>query len=152
MSTKKETWEGTIPNGEHFLSGVENVVFDLYGENEDGVLLIVDGEYYLAYLDPSDGYRSYGCLNKLKDLSSIKTRVVNVFEPQKVNVFGFHETVNNDEYYYTVNDIKGVRILNSFGELILEISTDFAEDYYPCGRFNYYPEHLPVNENKNIVN
>lgn len=150
--TKNETINGAIPNGEHFLSGFEEVTFDGYGEELDGVVIIVDGKYYLAYYNPDDGYRSYGVIREIADLSEINTKIINVFEPQKVMVYGFHEVVTDDEYDYITSDKSGIRLVNGFGDLILEVSTDYAEDYYPFGYVEYHPEKLPCNLNKKCIN
>ena len=150
--TKTETFNGTIPNGEHFLSGFEEVTFDRYGEELDGVVIIVDGKYYLAYYDPDDGYRSYGKIREIADLSEINTKIINIFEPQKIMVYGFHEVVTDDEDDYITTDKSGIRLVNGFGDLILEVSTNYAEDYYPFGHIEYHPENLPCNLNKKSIN
>ena len=68
------------------MSGFEEVTFDRYGEELDGVIIIVDGKHYLVYYEPDDGYRSYGEIREIADVSERNTKIIKVFEPQKVMV------------------------------------------------------------------
>lgn len=132
-----------IPEGEHMLSGVCLVDVECgWDDFTTAVMLTIDGINYLAFENPDDGYRSYGCF--IKDS---KGRVqTNLFPPQKVVVRNTYVREMDDSMY--VNEYEMTEILNPDGELIVKVGTDLSDDYYPCAIFRYNPENLPVNKDK----
>lgn len=146
---KKEASEDAnrwpIANGPHWFSGIQEFHID---EDEDtfsqldGYAIEIDGNIYLAVEDPSDGYRSYAYLRDVVP-STIGIEINNHFEPQKVYAETKHETIVEDGW--TSRDAEVFRLKNQYGQTVLEISTDYAEDYYPVGSVRYLPENLPCN-------
>jgi hypothetical protein len=134
-----------IANGPHWFSGIQEFHID---EDEDtfsqldGYAIEIDGKIYLAVEDPSDGYRSYAYLRDVVP-STIGIEINNHFEPQKVYAETKHETIVEDGW--TSRDAEVFRLKNQYGQTVLEISTDYAEDYYPVGSVRYFPENLPCN-------
>ena len=111
-----------------------------FDADANGVCFMLDGVDYLAFEDPSDGYRSaLGALIVLEGYIGQSQKRQYVHE--QVNCV--HRTVNpnhpDDE-----DDVLEIR--NSVtGHLILEIGTEAVDDYYPSFVCRYYPEHLSAN-------
>ena len=115
----------------------------------EGVIVEIDGEQYFFYVDPDDGYRSYGGWTK------IANRVLDVqFVPQTVWAVVDHEQMWdmwNDEpaddfnhYFKLINPADGTEILK------LGTSYEYGDPWYPCGICRWYPENLPINKGNNI--
>ena len=141
---KDEVAEGkcAITNGPHWFSGIDE--FHTDGDNDfgwsalDGFAIIIDGKTYLAVEDADDGYRSYAYLRPLGEDEHVE--VINQFEPQLVYADSFRE-VDGSEYI----DREVLVLKNKFNQMVLEISTDHSDNYYPVGCVRYYPENLPCN-------
>ena len=134
-----------IPDGKHTLSGVceINVACGFDGEDiVDGLCLTIDGKNYIAYSDPDDGYRSYGCFHE-----DDKYEQKNKFPGQEVMVSNEDwDECDADQYEHTGN---AVRIYNiDTHELIFECGTINDDSYYPVGFWHYSPEYLPINKQK----
>ena len=133
--------ENTRPfsNGVHKLTGISDFIYSGWGGYGNGVIIILDDKIYSCYENPDDGYRSYSVITEgIPD--GIKEECKVTFPPQLVNVI-FEE--NGGDY-----PSWRCRITNNEGELILCVGTDDYDDYYPIGIFEYYPENLPINKDK----
>jgi len=113
--------------GTYMLSGVDYIPSDC----GTGVVITLDGVSYRADEDLYDGYRSYAGGFKMTN-----TKPTNTFPPQKV-------TLSYESKY----DILALR---SNGARVLEVGTDYSDDWYPCAIFHYWPENLPINQKENI--
>lgn len=137
--------ENVITNGKHYISGIgrSSLTFD---DNVEVVLLCIDGETYGAYTDPYDGYRSYGCFQKMEN-----EKCQYLFPPQPIIVkfekieesvkheSGITEDINREMLYIT-------DAIN--GKEILSVGTDSYDYYYPIAIFNYSPQNFHINQNK----
>lgn len=116
--------------GLHTLTGV-----DILEDAGEGMICLfrLDGDTYAATEDPDDGYRSY--------FSSIYTTDKEpkiIFDEEQVIICGCNTTGQ-----------QGIQILNAkTGLIILELSTVALDDYYPSCRFEYFPENLSANYDK----
>lgn len=108
--------------GNHILTGIDHTC----GE----VLFQIDGLNYLIIEDEDDGYRSY-----MSELEITDRTIKNIFCGQPVRC----------EHQGEESDI--LRIYSSDNKIILEVGTDYTDDYYPCAVFNYYPENMDINQN-----
>ena len=132
-----------ITTGRHILSGVCEITVQCGYDGEetaDGLLLTIDGENYVAYTDPEDGYRSYGSFHK----DSKKYVQRNSFPGQEVIVSN-EDWDEVDEYGQSCRGHKIVIYNPETHEEIFCCGTDHEDDYYPVGFWRYHPEHLPVN-------
>ena len=144
--------QNTISDGKHFLSGVGHATIkcdNIYSDDVDVDLFCIDGITYGAFIDPDDGYRSYGSIQEVKEHKCQYT-----FPPQPVNIqnVNINEEVycedNFGEWYeYISKDF--LRMTDAVnGKEVLEIGTDYSENYYPCAIFHYTPENLEINKNR----
>lgn len=101
----------------------------------------LDGKVYAAVEDPSDGYRS--CLGELIQLPD-DTKMENVFPPTKVVI----KTAEHRKSDWGDNRHEA-DVLNFIdwhtGEIVLEVGTDHADDYYPSFVANFNPKYLAHN-------
>ena len=124
--------EEIISKGVHYLSGICEIQYnDEYGDYcGEGILLTIDNENYAIFTDPTDGWRSYGCMVKTN-----RYKQTNSFPKQRVIV--------------SFDEEDCIKILNEDNELIVKIGTDYSWDsYYPCAIFEYNPQNLPINKEK----
>jgi hypothetical protein len=141
---KDEVVEGkcVIANGPHWFSGIDE--FRTNGDDDfgwsalDGFAIVIDGKTYLAVEDSDDGYRSYASLRPLGEGENVE--VINQFEPQLVYAESFRDFDTDSDI-----DSKVIVLKNKFNQTVLEISTDYSDNYYPVGIVRYYPENLPCN-------
>ena len=108
--------------GNHIFSGIDHVGCE--------VLFQIDGSNYLVIEDGDDGYRSY--MNEIEKTDRV---IKNTFLGQSVKC----------EHQGEETDI--LKIYSLDNKLILEVGTDYFDDYYPCAVFNYYPENMDINQN-----
>ena len=90
----------------------------------------LDGKVYTAIEDPEDGYRS-----SMSELTVSDDLMKNSFAP--VEVLGRVKGSNGDD------DI--LELLNvTTGKVIIEVGTDYSDDYYPSPSFvaNFQPENI----------
>lgn len=119
---KTVTFEDLV--GEHILDAVDYGSEEKhYDEDATIIRFRLDGIVYIAIENPDDGYRSY--LGNLYVQEG--GNVGNTFPPVKV-------TCSIDAN--TDNDIMRLTLEN--GETVLEVGTNYSDDYYPCfvGWFN----------------
>ena len=134
-----------LPEGKHEFSGIEPFQYeDKYGTH-DGYYIIIDNVVYAFEIDHDDGYRSYGDIYIPEKISvhDIKNR----FLAQDV-VITQHNREHTDEnkLFYSI-----INIVN--GKTILEIGTDYTDDYYPMAICHYYPENMAINQQtSNVTN
>ena len=136
-----------IEDGIHYLSGIGSTTYhdDWNNEDIDVELFCIDDVIYGAYIDPEDGYRSYGRITAATDIADCKCQFT--FPPQKVIVENVHTKIE-DEYGIATDAYKLVikdAILNK-EELV--VGTDYSDDYYPCAIFSYQPMNLYANVEK----
>lgn len=141
-----------ISDGVHYLSGIGSTSFhNEWNDEEIEVNLFkIDDVVYGAYVDPDDGYRSYGCITATPEFVGMKCDTE--FPPQKVIV----ENVKKEIPSCVENDWVGIdkelliikdAILN---KNVLVVGTDYSEDYYPMAIFDYQPMNLYVNVERHI--
>lgn len=122
--------------GEHVLSGA------VYANDYSGfnaMLFILDGQTYLAACDPDDGYRSYlGSFFKTdrkcpQNLPDIRIEIQHKAVREQISAY---ERRDYKGYVFVIKDAR-------FREdLIMELGTDYSEDYYPCCVMHYMPENV----------
>lgn len=123
--------------GIHDLSGVDTTVekvkiWSSY-ENVEVVRFVLDGITYKAIENPDDGYRSL-----CKELLVCNEAVSNKFPPQKVRGSVKGNTSGN------MHDVIQFYDLISH-KLVLEVGTNYVDDYYPCWVMGWYPQNLACN-------
>lgn len=132
-----------LTDGLHLFSGIDSAYINTgYDEADvtEGYIITIDNSNYAIYIDPDDGYRSYGVF------APTDKKPLYTFPPQEVLV----KTIKQD---FSGNDfepsIEGVEIFNpKTNKLILSIKTTWWDSYYPCGSFEYNPQNLPINAKK----
>lgn len=133
-----------IPNGYYLLSGIgHTTIKDEYHIDEDIEvdLFCLNGVTYGAYIDPYDGYRSYGIISPMEN--GVKCQYT--FSPQPVRVK--NEEVKNSAGNLTDKEL--IKIIDAVNKKeVLVVGTDYSEDYYPYAIFNYTPENLEINRNR----
>ena len=139
--------ESIIEDGVHYLSGIGSTTY--YDEwNKvmvDVDLFCIDGVVYGAYIDPDDGYRSYGKITAATDIADCKCQFT--FPPQKVIVENVHTKIE-DEFGITTDAYKLVIKDAILDKEVLVVGTDYSDDWYPCAIFNYQPMNLYANVEK----
>lgn len=131
--------------GEHLLDAVdycnEPVPEHLCPEMDTSqvVRFRLDGVVYVAREDPEDGYRS--CLGELLIQSGAK--MVNEFAATRV--VGTISPEGKDEDILRFTDC-------ATGKVVLEVGTDYLDDYYPEFVGAFHPEALSQNANKEVRN
>lgn len=94
------------------------------------VKFTLDDVTYCVVEDPDDGYRSY-----MGDIYISDTKPRTTFEPQKVIVTAIED---------------GIQLLNpKTSKTILMAYTADLDDWYPCCIFNYHPENMEINKERN---
>lgn len=131
-----------LTEGKHMLSGIGQTTFK-GSEWEDTtmnvMLFCIDGVVYGAYEDPSDGYRSYGYIEKYEGDAKLY-----MFSPQPVMIWHDDKTREEDH-----TDESVLRMVDfKTGKEILTVGTNYDESYYPYCIFHYQPENLYINQNK----
>ena len=128
--------------GEHRLDGVDTYIekVKIYGGLEDAnvIRFRLDGVVYVAFEDPSDGYRS--SMDKL--IVSPTPEMTNVFPA--TNVLARKKA---DDEYGSVNDTLELIDMVT-GKVVMEVGTDNTDDYYPSFVSNFQPENLSANQHK----
>lgn len=129
------------------LSGVCDAVFHAGFSDElvDGFIVLINGVNYAAYVDPDDGYRSYG------SIGTTDKPCTNTFPPQDVLLkIENNEGLDDDGYWIKQNMLY---LLNpDTKELIFEAGTMwYGDTYYPVGRCYFNPVALPINQIKKAL-
>lgn len=119
------------------MSGIETGVTEIDTwwnyEKVNYIKFTLDNVHYMAYEDPSDGYRSY--LSDLKiDDKPCKIKFPNVDVVCKMREDDYYERNDVLEFYDTQNN-----------KLILAIGTGNTGDYYPYCVVEYKPENMSCN-------
>lgn len=132
-----------IKEGRHILSGIGDYAKQLgdYEEDPEAVVLQIDGINYGFYVGPSDGYRSYSEVEELSDFKCQHT-----FSPQFVDLEIEETPRPYDDYDYILKFKDAIN-----GKIVLEVGTEFANDYYPCAVFRWFPENLEINRKAEII-
>jgi len=108
-------------------------------ETADGFIIRINDKNYAAYVNPDDGYRSYGCFFETDQ------ECTNTFEPQDVLLEKIEDS--GDSTSYEDPRFSYWRILNpDTKELILEVGTIWYDSYYPMGRCYFDPTKMPINK------
>lgn len=126
------------------LSGFCDATFYTGWNNDepvDGFIVQIDGVNYGAYVDPDDGYRSYGAFFETDKPCT------NTFPPQEVLLMATEDEGGYN--WYEKPKISALYLVNPVTkEKILEAGTIWYDSYYPMGRCYFNPEALPINKNK----
>ena len=135
-----------LPEGKHKFSGIESYKRpgDYWGECI-GSYIVIDDVVYAFEIDPDDGYRSYGKVYILKNISV--NNIKNRFPAQDV-IITLHQREHTDgnKQFYAITDA-------ITGKTILEIGTDYTDDFYPVAICHYYPENMAINQQPtNVTN
>lgn len=136
-----------IEDGVHYLSGIGNTTYHCDWDNAevDVDLFCIDGIVYGAYIDPADGYRSYGRITAATDVANCKCQFT--FPPQKVIVENVHTKIDGE--YGIATDAYKIVIKDAIlDKEVLVVGTDYSDDYYPCAIFDYQPMNLYANVEK----
>jgi Holliday junction resolvasome RuvABC endonuclease subunit len=131
--------------GEHFLDGVDGYVekVKIYGsqfEDSSVIRFRLDGVVYVAFENPSDGYRS--SMDRL--VVSPSREMTNTFPAIRVVARKKAEDVwgrNNVEKNDVLELIDAVT-----GMVVLEVGTRNTDDYYPAFVSAFSPENMAVNQ------
>lgn len=136
--------DNIISNGLHTISGIGNITTQegLYDTDIDVDLFCIDGVTYGAFIDPHDGYRSYGVIKKMSEYKCQYT-----FPPQPIKIE--NKIIKGNPMDYFVED-KHLLIMTDAtnGKEVLVVGTDYTDDYYPNACFHWQPENLEINKNK----
>lgn len=131
-----------LENGIVKLSGFCETTFYIGWDNDepvDGFIVQINGVNYGAYVDPDDGYRSYG------SFFETDKPCTNTFPPQDVLL----EQIEDEGGYDWYDDPKASMLYlknPNTGEVILEVGTVWYDSYYPIGRSFFDPTKLPINK------
>lgn len=136
--------DGPISGGMHMLSGIgEYSTQNNDGEDMEITIFQIDGNNYAMALDPDDGYRSYGTIEKT-DFTPQYT-----FPPQQVEIHFFNE---EKRVYIEGCGLETYKsrymIMTDHEKEVLRVGTDYTDYYYPVAIFDYYPENLEINQGK----
>ena len=112
---------------------IKNGIYELSGVDRESIFvrIILNGIVYEFTEDIGDGYRSY-----MGDPKIVNKRVINTFPPVSVEI----KVDSRDSF----NGITAYDV--STKEEVLEIGTDFYEDYYPMAISYWNPEALIINK------
>lgn len=109
--------------GTHMLSGVDR---EDDTNDAQAFRFKLDGKIYRALENPDDGYRSM-----LDTITLSRVKMTNTFSPVKVKCA------------MSVEDHRDVlQMRDPSGRLILEVGTDYSDDYYPIFVAYWSPEGL----------
>lgn len=116
-----------------YLTGVDHGILankkSDYAEDAGCFCFILNGEAFCATEDPSDGYRS-----SMADLQQVPIWTVrNTFAPVLVTL-----CMTADDNILEVSDAKT-------GQIVIEVGTDNADDYYPRFVGSFSPQNMSVN-------
>ena len=124
------------------LSGFCEATFYVGWDNDepvDGFIVQINGVNWGAYVDPDDGYRSYGSFFETDEPCT------NTFPPQDVLL----EQVDDGGGYdwYEEPKMSMLYLANpTTKEIVLEVGTMWYDSYYPMGRCYFNPLALPINK------
>lgn len=132
-----------LENGIYRLTSLGDVTVQLGKEETDGMCFTLGGETYVAFVDPDDGYRSYGELASIRALASeVKVINENTFPPILVEVLNEsweHVDGYDNRSGWTISLINPVT-----KKVILKIGTDTTDAYYPFAICRWYPENITM--------
>lgn len=136
--------DNIISNGLHTISGIGNTTTQegVYDTDVDVDLFCIDGVTYGAFIDPNDGYRSYGVIKKMPEYKCQYT-----FPPQPIKIE--NKIIKGNPMDYFAED-KHLLVMTDAtnGKEVLVVGTDYTDDYYPNACFHWQPENLEINKNK----
>ena len=131
-----------LENGIVKLSGFCETVFYVGWNNDepvDGFIVQINGVNYAAYVDPDDGYRSYG------SFFETDKPCTNTFLPQDVLLEQIDDEGGYDWYEEPKRSM--LCLINpATNETILEAGTMWYDSYYPMGRCYFNPTAMPINK------
>lgn len=133
-----------LKNGIVRLSGFCETTFYVGINNDepvDGFIMVINGINYAAYVDPDDGYRSYGAFFQTDKPCT------NTFPAQELLL----ETADSLGGYDWYEDPKRQLTLlknPETGETVLQVGTTWYDSYYPMGVCYFNPKAMPINKNK----
>lgn len=126
------TTQGLI--GIHKLQGIEEIfnyqMIGIFGDEitTNAFIIRLDDINFVFAQDPSDGYRSY-----LSDVETTEQKPKYILPDILVRI-------------EPSEDFNGIYIVDTItNSTVLELGTDYSDDYYPCCIMRYYPENLYVN-------
>ena len=133
--------EAKLPIGIHKLSAVQYYEnkSDYSWHNCKGYYVVIDDVVYAFEYNPDDGYRSWGTVFIVDNMSIDNIEKKNKFIPQDVMI----EHITRDKYYDSV-DYYEIKNPNT-AEVILKIGTDRSDSYYPMAIFEFDKKALKNN-------
>src|SRR3990167_1353948 len=115
-------------DGKHILGGVEYIVFKHpYGDESNGILVMLDNVTYQFIEDPSDGYRSY-----MREIEVVELQPSLLLPNIKVHCV--HTTNDRGAGGEESEDI--LTIYDRY-KPVLRIGTANTDDYYPYFVMDY---------------
>lgn len=117
-----------------WLTGVD--YFSGGHDEASGIRFRLDGVVYEAIEDESDGYRS-----AMDEIRVVDTPMINAFQPVEVVAIDPGDSDRDCVSFCDTVTGKGV----------LEVGTDFSDDYYPCFVASYQPENMLSNQERHAM-
>lgn len=100
----------------------------------NGIRFRLDGVVYEVIEDEEDGYRS-----SMQEIRAVHTRPRNIFVPTEVvSSFGTSDGMGEVLYFHDTRTAK----------VVLEVGTDYSDDYYPGFVASFHPENMVSNEER----
>lgn len=124
--------------GEHYLDAVDDEYEKQerswgYPETVSVLYFRLDDTVYGAVEDPDDGYRSH-----MQELITSDREMINEFSPQKV--IGQYSDNGSEDI---------LRLIDAeTGKVVLEVGTNYCDDYYPCFVASFHPEAMAINKGR----
>lgn len=135
---------------------VERIDYNDNKENLESCFFILNKDLFIAYVDPSDGYRSYTNFIKIKleKLNKKEKTQLNLFEPLLVKIAKIEAPPEMKQYdLFKDADISGISIYCAhYKEEILKAGTEYFDEYYPGAIFSLNIELLQKSVAINLAN
>ena len=126
--------------GLHKLSGVDysTETIKTYSDSDElanAINFVLDGITYTAIEDDNDGYRS-----AMQQIYVSRFKVTNKFKPVKV------VGMMRPAYGCDILDLVDIQT----GKIVLSVGTDHSDNYYPSFVYEWKPENLCLNQDKQL--
>lgn len=135
-----------LSDGKHMLLGIGHDTRDMWiGDDVDMNIFNIDGTLFAAYINPADGWRSYGDFVKLQE----DVEMLMFQEPQPIIVKNVVVDGSDEDGFYVRKEVVVITDEKS-GKEILHVGTDLSDSYYPSALWKYDPNimaNVPVEKN-----